>query len=505
MDKYSTCLTPFLFHLLSLLVEGKLTESCCQEYIVESDEYTDSSMTLQKRKSDIFQKTKNLLSISVGEREEFFEKRRIGQVCGLCMTCIGCEQEYWKEAERLLNGESVRARYNLPKEISELLVQREKPEEVYVKNYLLTKQMYNYRNTLVMLKGFSSSTPFLLNHSLNTNDYSGGGFYLNWNGFGIAVDPGYHFVQNLHRNGLNILDIDAVVITHEHIDHSSDMRLLDDLHYHASKNYRDEEFQWDTENERIRKNRVPRHKIKWYMDEVTYQITKLLCKKGSGFAPECNEIYCIRPEHGRIKSEELSKYIQLQVFQTRHEERKDDRTLFLPHTYGCVFSCENEDGTFRKIGYTSDTAFHKDVVPIMCKVMKECDIIIENISGIYENDILLKVMKEKHLGYYGCYKLIDEIHREPENKLRYVLLSEFSNLVNDIRFEIAKYMQDDVHNTISTEIAIYPAEVGMVISLEGLSVQCSECCRYTRKPIVVKQDNENSQLRYCCEQCTYRV
>ncbi|GFI28626.1 hypothetical protein IMSAGC013_00003 [Lachnospiraceae bacterium] len=109
------------------------------------------------------------------------------------------------------------------------------------------------------------------------------------------------------------------------------------------------------------------------------------------------------------------------------------------------------------------------------------------------------------MGYYGCYKLIDEIHREPDNKLRYVLLSEFSNLVNDIRFEIAKYMQEDVHNTISTEIAIYPAEVGMVIGLEGLSVQCSECSRYTRKPIVVKQENENSQLRYCCEQCTYRV
>ena len=90
-----------------------------------------------------------------------------------------------------------------------------------------------------------------------------------------------------------------------------------------------------------------------------------------------------------------------------------------------MFSCENEDGTFRKIGYTSDTAFHKDVVPIMCKAMKECAIIIENISGIYEDDILLKVMKEKHLGYYGCYKLIDEIHREPDNELRYVLLSEF--------------------------------------------------------------------------------
>lgn len=80
-----------------------------------------------------------------------------------------------------------------------------------------------------MLKGFSLLTPFLLNHSLNTNHYSGGVFYLNWEGFSIAVDSGYHFVQNLHQNGLNVLDIDVAIIIHEHIDHNSDMRLLNAL------------------------------------------------------------------------------------------------------------------------------------------------------------------------------------------------------------------------------------------------------------------------------------
>ena len=127
-----------------------------------------------------------------------------------------------------------------------------------------------------MLKGFSSSTPFLLNHSLNTNHYSGGGFYLNWDGFGIAVDPGYHFVQNLHQNGLNVLDIDAVIITHEHIDHNSDMRLLDDLHYNASKVFRDDVWVWDEHSCSVSQEKVPRHTIVWYMDEVTYSMAELL-------------------------------------------------------------------------------------------------------------------------------------------------------------------------------------------------------------------------------------
>ena len=80
-----------------------------------------------------------------------------------------------------------------------------------------------------MLKGMSSSTPAMLNNIFDTNDYVGGGFYLNWNGYGVAIDPGYSFVHNLHHYGLSVLDVQAVIITHEHIDHNNDMRLLDDL------------------------------------------------------------------------------------------------------------------------------------------------------------------------------------------------------------------------------------------------------------------------------------
>lgn len=402
--------------------------------------------------------------------------------------------------QKILSDGNIQSEYSLPGEIEELLMQKEKPEEIYVKNYILTRQMHQYHNKLVMLKGFSSSTPFLLNHSLNTNHYSGGGFYLNWDGFGIAVDPGYHFVQNLHQNGLNVLDIDAVIITHEHIDHNSDMRLLDDLHYNASKVFRDDVWVWDEHSCSVSQEKVPRHTIVWYMDEVTYSMAELLRDKGSGFAEECNEIHCVRAGQD-IK---LSKNVKLQVFQTKHEQMKNKKDIFWKHTFGCAFLCEQADNaTCRKIGYTSDTAFHADIASDMCETLKDCDIIIENISGIYKDDILLQVMKERHLGYNGCYRLIEELHKRSANKLRYVLLSEFSNLVNDIRFDIAKYMQDNIHKKIDSGICVYPAEVGMVVDLDELLVQCSECHGFTKQPIVVKQEDENTPLRYCCDQCAY--
>ena len=52
-------------------------------------------------------------------------------------------------------------------------------------------------NKLIVLKGMSSSTPAILNGAFGTQSYHGGGLYLNWFGFGIAIDPGYHFIENL--------------------------------------------------------------------------------------------------------------------------------------------------------------------------------------------------------------------------------------------------------------------------------------------------------------------
>lgn len=192
------------------------------------------------------------------------------------------------------------------------------------------------------------------------------------------------------------------------------------------------------------------------------------------------------------------------MFQTKHEQSEHKEDTFWKHTFGCAFLCRRGDSAIcRKIGYTSDTAFHVDIVSGMCEALKDCDIIIENISGIYKDDILLEVLKERHLGYNGCYRLIQELHTKSAKKLRYVLLSEFSNLVNDIRFDIAKYMQDNVHTNIDSGINVYPAEVGMVVDLNDLLIQCSECHEFTEQPIVVRQEDENTPLRYCCDRCTF--
>jgi hypothetical protein len=58
----------------------------------------------------------------------------------------------------------------------------------------------------------------------------GGGYYLCHNNKGIAIDPGYEFVDVLHRyHKLTAYHIDTVVITHDHMDHHADLETIINL------------------------------------------------------------------------------------------------------------------------------------------------------------------------------------------------------------------------------------------------------------------------------------
>ena len=61
----------------------------------------------------------------------------------------------------------------------------------------------------------------------------GGGYYLwHWDkqcgrGYGIVIDPGYGFVHSLyHYHGITVSYIDAIIITHDHMDHHADLETI---------------------------------------------------------------------------------------------------------------------------------------------------------------------------------------------------------------------------------------------------------------------------------------
>lgn len=523
-----SCLFPFYEYIMKSWVGMGIGMPEYEQVIRCTTNISDNS-ELEDRKKEIWSRTKEILEYPTAKEQiaRLKELQSTSNNCGLCLYCQNCEKNYWEQLELALNelnGDITdkKCEFLLPNNIKKLLEQSEKPVDIYLDSY--KRRNFTEANYLVMLKGFSSSTPILLNHAKNTEFYSGGGFYLRWNGVGIAIDPGYMFVKNLHDYGLSVLDVDVVIVTHEHIDHSNDLRLLDDLHYSAASAIRESSICWDEEDFSLNMGKVPKHKIKWYLDSVTYEETVLFSRKSSGFSAQYNEIYCIAVDDSdRERLEklcengenilvtdmiELSEHVSIKVFPTRHEQfEKDGEKYFYKHTYGCTFQCGDEKGKQISIGYTSDTSIQKEIRDTMISSLSECDIIISNISGIYREDVLLKQGKARHLGYFGCLDIIKELLGKDHCQLRYFLLSEFSNQVSDIRYSISKYMQQEVNRIADyhgrCRPMVIPSEIGCTIKLAPIAIRCTSCGGYSEKVFVLNPFDENMRIRYICPECLY--
>ena len=74
---------------------------------------------------------------------------------------------------------------------------------------------------LVILRRWSSYTPRIPRPRIMHT--KGGGYFLIWNNKGIVIDPGFDFLLNLYEEGFSVSDIDAIIITHPHIDHIDDL------------------------------------------------------------------------------------------------------------------------------------------------------------------------------------------------------------------------------------------------------------------------------------------
>ncbi len=79
---------------------------------------------------------------------------------------------------------------------------------------------------MTVLRRWQSYTPVLSTGS--ASDSRGGGYFIyktDDSGLvqeGIVVDPGFDFIENFLREGFSIRDIDAVIMTHAHPDHTAD-------------------------------------------------------------------------------------------------------------------------------------------------------------------------------------------------------------------------------------------------------------------------------------------
>lgn len=341
----------------------------------------------------------------------------------------------------------------------------------YVQNNVKRKSNFS---CLKILKRWSSSTP-LLARGIGTNIGNGGGMYIRWKGKGIAIDPGINFIQNMNDKGISVLDIDYVIITHDHIDHNNDLPAIMDIKYQCISAAKIMPGLSVAERDWVIRD------IKYYIDsntELHFQkdIRENKCdvtvlENGLG--------------KGQLKKLKINADLDLRYFSTEHIKNQD--------TYGIVL--ELHDGVESKqIGYTSDTKYF----PELCDYFQNADYIIANLSEITIEDLEKRGYKQNHLGYQGCFDLVTN----SKIYCKYFILSEFWGGKGDIRSIIVNYLKNECLKKKKI-MKIIPGDINLSFDLMDDSIECNRCGKFCTENNIEINCSDNC-IEYICSTCMAR-
>lgn len=384
--------------------------------------------------------------------------------CGLCVTCSKCARNFYE----ILSGK--RTERALPAELNSYFLGRNQIY-YYLSSYRLVKSYRRIKDTLICIKGFSSTTPAIYS-AVFEEACSGGGIYFNVDGFGVVIDPGIGFVESMHRQGIFIEDIHAVVVTHNHLDHNADMGTISALSYDINRYFQKREQFYKQFFPNIESRE---HVISWWLDESTQEANREVVPTSRCLA-ECHEWT------------EINGNVSIRVIETQH--MRDNKS------YGvkCKVRTANKVTT---IGYTSDTRYFTE----LAEFMRECDILIFNISDIYEKDVRGRKQKNTHLGYNGSINLLEG---DGQN-FRLAIASEFCCNNGDYRMKVVQKLNDYVRQRRSAYVM--PGEIGLKVDLQSGGIFCSRCQHVVplESVSIISSGREFGTIQYVCRACRYRT
>jgi len=333
------------------------------------------------------------------------------------------------------------------------------------------------QDALVFLKGWSSSEPFL-SRRLGRRFYArGGGLFLRWQGKGIVVDPGIDYLANFHRQNYYVQQIDALVVTHDHIDHSFDLRAIDDVIYQLAR------FEPERKRYCFLSKPVYDDFEKW-RTEGRYELPYPFI---SGLQGDCDP----------RRHDDIIPGVELCPFPTEHG---------IHNSFGIKCVLKAGDSEAVRVGVTSDTRFFEGLVDSL----SDCHVIVAHMSSPdaeeYNDPGYLKA-DAKHLGLNGTRKLI-----KGTNAQVYVI-TEFWAGRGDSRVLLCRKLAEDLKRYSGIEgKCIIPADVGMTILFDFdehgrpcFSMKCTSCPEIVKcqEITIVKPDMPFGPIRYLCPKCMH--
>ncbi|KAF0134733.1 MAG: beta-lactamase domain-containing protein [Candidatus Saganbacteria bacterium] len=336
-----------------------------------------------------------------------------------------------------------------------------KNQEILIKD-LNDSRKVEYKigaNVLRTIHKWNSASP-LFSHGLS----QGGGYFLTLRSAkgevkGIAIDPGYDFYDIFRNLGLGIADIDAIIITHDHDDHTESVEGI--LSLLAKFNDHNQE----------KKTKVLDI---FGSSGVLLKFHGLLSATDLFGNKEIN--YKLLVPGNNINEIEGKSLIEKYGFTMRinpayHSERWTNQES----SVGIVVetSIKDKNGEQLKIGITGDSRY----VEGLGKLYSDCQVILLNIGSMEKEEGKLLT---QHLGLLGCINLLKEARL---NKPGLAILTEFGEEFSGKREIISKIIENWVQplaglnsgkSFAKNELRVIPADVNLEIKLQDLSIRESE-------------------------------
>jgi len=398
----------------------------------------------------------------------------------------------------------------------------------------------------VSLRRWNSFSPNLGSLAADT---VGGGYllrvYTGTRYLGIAIDPGYNFLENLFNEGFTIADVDLVAVTHAHPDHTDSITNFLTLLRESEK-----------------RSPKPKSTIRFAMSEGVLARYQQYLQLEVAFVPEVVMLtWPDAPGNAASRSE-------LAIFTSGPEEVSlDFRDLLRqgePVAYVKAIPAYHDDGTRKDsigfkitvpqrekngeparslvVGVLGDSRYH----PGLSTELKKCDLVVLHLGAVLDDDSykdavgalskeqwehlhhlhgakhpdctrtkeacaqeeLLGLTKENNLYWLGATKLICDLlpTGSESGHTPLVVLSEFGEeLRGGLRADLARRLERHFWSRMPKAglPGVIPADVGLRIDVREKKVRCAVCDRYCNwqemDAIAVQPADEG--LFFVCRDC----
>jgi len=348
---------------------------------------------------------------------------------------------------------------------------------------------------LVVLRKWNSYTPIIAE---NRNISKGGGYFLEVDGRGIVIDPGFNFIDNFKSAGYKFKAIDDIIISHAHNDHVADLEsILTLLHKYneniigdvssKKENVIIKQAYEDVQKEIL--DMFPEDKRKENEEKILAMIEKEANVRARELLDESGRRKRIRifmsvstfKKYAPMLELKSSKDYSIVIIKSGEEiQLSPDETVKISTIKAkhddMVSDCESMGFCIKYdkllLLYTGDTGFSVEIgneYEELVRKHSECDkvILLAHLGGFkdYENKFNpSKTVEENskhfyknHLGRLGLAKLVEAV------KPGLCIISEFGE-----EFRITREKLAGIFNEVYGEDTFFiPGDVGMCVNAES--------------------------------------